>query len=346
MDLASKAIDANYRLAENYLDSIAKPLSDNIKGHLACYYKLRVIINSRNQETAQQYQNTILAMKYAESEKNYDIAGWASLELFYNLYVIKKDSSAYHFLNKAHNYYNLAGNSQGLAEVTQMEALDQLNKGNFINSNNILLDNLEHYKSFKDDGYYQLYGLFLITTNYLELDNLAEAHVYFNNLKNLKDDSSITPALYKSHLATLYGDFGEFHFDKKMMDSTLFYLNKSKRVKDAMTDEDKRNYFNLYADYFDYNKDYQSKNKYIDSLRFLEDNILRKTMDASLLIGDVLLQSENELNVEKRKKELNKTWALSLSAVLLLGLSYYLIKNKRTKQIIRNFKKIKMSLPI
>ncbi|WP_146250767.1 helix-turn-helix transcriptional regulator [Nonlabens dokdonensis] len=341
LDSASNTIDSNHFIAQQYLDSIPKPLSESIKGHIACYYELKVLINSKNEEDAKQYQNSILTLKYAELENNYDLAGWASLELFYSAYIRKKDSSAYHFLDKAHDYYTLADNRQGLAEVTQMEALDELNKGNFINSNNILLDNLEHYKSFKDDGYYQLYGLFLITSNYLELDNLTEAHVYFNNLKNLKADTSITPALYNSHLATLYGDFAEFHFNDKAMDSTLFYLNKSKRVKDAMTDEDKRNYFNLYADYFDYEKNYQSKNNYIDSLRFLEDNVLRKTMDASLLIGDVLLQSENELNVEKRKKELTKTWAISLSAVLLIGLGFYLIKNKKTKQIIRNFKKNK-----
>ncbi|MEP3837130.1 MAG: hypothetical protein ABJM36_05755 [Algibacter sp.] len=73
-----------------FLDSIPLPLSENIKGHLSCFYEIKVLINDKNQETAKLYQNSKLALKYAENDKNYEIVGWASFELFYNSFFVKK----------------------------------------------------------------------------------------------------------------------------------------------------------------------------------------------------------------------------------------------------------------
>ena len=77
-------------LAERYLDSIDEPIDLNIKGHLACYYQTKGIINGKKKEQAKLYQNYLLALKYAEKEKNYEVAGMANLELFANIYTIKK----------------------------------------------------------------------------------------------------------------------------------------------------------------------------------------------------------------------------------------------------------------
>ncbi|WJJ97796.1 helix-turn-helix transcriptional regulator [Algibacter luteus] len=339
IESADNALDENPKIAALYLDSIPQPLKKSIKGHLACYYKLKVLINDKNKETAKLYQNSILTLKYAEQEKNYDIAGWASLELFYNTNVIKKDSSAFKYLEDAQKFYSLSKNKYGLAEVTQMYALAELNNDSYNESNRLLLKNLEEYKSIEDDAYYYMYGLYLLTTNYIHLDSLNLAHKYFTSFKKLEDNKTITPLLFNNSLATIYGSLGGFHFKKKDIDSTLFYFAKSDGIRYAMNDNDKRNYYNLYIDYYDFKEDYKSKNNYIDSLRILEDQVLKKTMDAGLLGGDNLMNSESELVLERNKKNTNRLWALLLFIIVVLLASFYIIKHKRLKKIANKFDK-------
>ncbi|XMO85432.1 hypothetical protein AAFN75_11600 [Algibacter sp. AS12] len=339
IDSANNIIDKNPKKAALFLDSITLPLNEKIKGHLACYYELKVLINDKNNETVKRYQNSILALKYAELEKNYNVAGWASLELFYNSYIVKKDTSAYEYLAKAEKFYKLANNNDGIIEVTQMKALEALGNKKYAQSNKILLDNLERYKSIKDDAYYHMYAQFLLATNYLDLNNLNAAHKHFNTLKALKNNTTIQPLLYKRHLATVYGSLGEFHFNKKAIDSTLLYLSKSAGVKDGMNDNDKRNYYNLYIDYYDFKKDFKAKNSYVDSLRILENEVLNKTMSASLLLGDSLMQSETELGEERKWKNINKLWIIVLIIVVFVVSVFYVIKHRRASKIVDSYEK-------
>ncbi|MGB5420299.1 helix-turn-helix transcriptional regulator [Algibacter sp.] len=339
IDSASNSIEKKPKIAALFLDSIPEPLNKNIKGHLACYYELKVLINDKNDESSKLYQNSVLALKYAELEKNYDIAGWASLELFYNSYIVKKDSSAYKYLKKAQKYYELSDNKNGIAEVTQMQALTAVNRKDYSKSNQLLLNSLDDYKRIEDDAYYHMYALFLLTTNYIELDSLSHAHKYFKTLRSLKDNATIPSSLHRRHVATIYGSLGAFHFKKKDIDSTLFYLSKSESVRNAMNDYDKRNYYNLYIDYYDFKEDYKSKNNYIDSLRVLEDYVLKKTMNASLLMGNTLMQSETELGIERKGKNTIKIWLIGLFIVLSLVSVFYVVKHKRSKKLVSSFEK-------
>lgn len=339
IDLANETFSDYPQKATLYLDSIPLPLNNSIKGHLAEYYELKVLINDRNNEIAKQFKNTVLALKYAELEKNYDIAGWASLEIFYNSFIVEKDSTAFKYINDAQKFYTLNNNKEGLAEVTQMHALSAMINKEYNKGNDIILKNLNSYKLIEDDAYYYMYGLFLLTTNYIDLNNLKEAHKYFTALKKLEDNPALTPLLHKVHVSTIYGSLGAFHFENKAIDSTSYYLAKSETVRAVMNDNDRRNFYNLYIDYYDYNKDYERKNNYIDSLKVFEKYVLKKTMDASLHFGDTLLDSESELRAEKVTKGYLLKGLITLAVLLILVFIWYTLKNKKSKTIINNFEK-------
>ncbi|WP_405296643.1 helix-turn-helix transcriptional regulator [Algibacter sp. Ld11] len=339
LDLADDVFAEDPIKGALYLDSIPKPLNKSIKGHLAEYYELKVLINDRNNELAKQFKNTVLALKYAELEKNYDIAGWASLEIFYNSYIKEKDTTAFKYIDDAQKFYALNSNKKGLAEVTQMHALVAMINKEYSKGNDLILKNLNSYKLIKDDAYYYMYALFLLTTNYIDLNNIAEAHKHFTSLKSLKDNPTITPLLHDVHLASIYGCFGRFHFNEKAIDSTYHYLAKSESVRAAMNDNDKRNFYNLYIDYYDHNEDYENKNNYIDSLKVFEKHVLNKTMDASLHFGDTLMSSESELRVEKEKKGYLLKWLIGLALLIILLIVLYTLKNRKTKKVINSFEK-------
>jgi hypothetical protein len=340
IDSASNTIDKNPKLAKLYLDSIPQPVEKNIEGYLAEYYQLKGIINDDLDEQTLIFKNFMLALKYAKIEENYDVAGMSSLELFYNTHLVKQDSVlAYQYLNEAKKYYVLAKNTNGLAEVMQMPAYVALNNKNYNTSNAIVLKDLEYYKSIKDDGYYYMYALFMLTTNYTNLGDINNAHKYFNLLKELENDTTIPESLHKKHVVTLYNDIADFHFKKKALDSLQIYLQKFGALRSAMNDYDTRNYLRLKLDYYDLIDNIELKNAFKDSLRNFEALQRQKTLDASIQINADLMQTETALESEIKKKYTNRLVIGVLIALFLVFTFIVIAKYKKIKVAILEYSK-------
>ena len=122
LDSADIHIVANPELAQRYLDSVQTPFTETINGRIGEYYLFKALLNDKENEQAKLYLNYLQALKYGEKEKNYNVAGQASLELFTNIYLINRDTSAYKYLESAEKFYSLAENENGLTEVLQMPA--------------------------------------------------------------------------------------------------------------------------------------------------------------------------------------------------------------------------------
>ena len=105
LDSSQAYIDVNPKVAEQFLSKIPQPITKSISGRLGHYYQLKGLINNTNEEPIKEFQNFSEALKYAKLEKDYDIAGMASLELFYNTYIIKKDTAAFDYLKDAKQFY-------------------------------------------------------------------------------------------------------------------------------------------------------------------------------------------------------------------------------------------------
>ncbi|MCH3885026.1 hypothetical protein [Tenacibaculum aquimarinum] len=217
---------------------------------MALYYQLKGLISDKNNESVKEFQYFLLAQKYAKIEKENDIAGMVSLELFFNTYIIKKDSSAFKYLEEAKKYYKLNNNINGLAEVNQMYAYVEFSNKNYTKSNKLILENLESYKNIKEDQYYYMYALFMLTSNYTHLENFNLANEYFNKLKALKKDSTISPSLHASHVVTNNICMAEVYLKQQKIDSSLFYLKEAAELRKYMNVSDTEHYFKLYSDYY------------------------------------------------------------------------------------------------
>lgn len=320
VDSAKVYVEEDYKKATFFLDSIPEPFAFNLKDHLADFYKVKALINNRFGNQAELYQNFSLALKYAKLEENYDIAGMACIELFYNTYLIKKDSSAYHYLADAKKYYTLSKNKNGLAEVKQMPAFIEFFKKNYKESISLLLHNLDEYKALQDDAYYYMYALFMISSNYIHLGDLDNGHKYLKELKKLKSNPTISNWLYDGHVVTLNTCLAEIHLENKQLDSTFYYLKESGKLRYAMDNIDIEHYFNLYVDYYDHKQDSNSKNAFVDSLKVFENSLLKKTVDASLKINETLLETENQLEIAEKKKQSNFNLFIVIFLILIISL--------------------------
>lgn len=341
IDSANAHIDNNPKLSNIYLDSIVKPLERNISGRIAEFYSLKAVIASHSSQQTEVYHYNTLALKYAEKEKNYDIAGFSSLELFYNLFIVEKDSSAYDYLEKAEKYYRLENNTNGLAEVVQMEAFAEFYRHNYEKSNALILSKLDYYRAIKNDQYYYMYALFMLTSNYTYLAEENLVRKYFKAFKKLETDTTIAPFLFKKHEVTLYNCLAEMHLASKTLDSVVPYLEKAEQMREAMNDSDKENYFNTYIRYYDVLGRVADKNNYVDSLKFFQQEMIKETVDASFNISKDFIETNQDLELETQKAFFNKKWIVVLSSVLVLFVVLVLVRYKKIKRLLKDFSKRK-----
>ncbi|WP_373942164.1 hypothetical protein OEG92_02000 [Polaribacter sejongensis] len=306
---------------------------------MADYYHLKAVLSSHLNRSAEVYHYNILGLKYAELEENYELAGASSIELFYNLYIVKKDTSALNYLKKAEKFYTIINSKLGLIDVMQMKAYIELYNNNHQKSNDLILPKLNYYKSIKEDSFYQLYALFMIVLNYVDLNDDANRVKYYADFETLENDTTITRYLYKIHDVTLNISFSELFLSRKQLDSTVFYLKKVDAMRAYMNNFDKENQFKNYISYYDELKDTHKKNNYIDSLKNLHQNLINENIDASFNINESFLENSRILEVETKKNFLNRNWIVFLITLLILGTVFVFVKYKSLKRILNDFTK-------
>lgn len=339
LDSASVSVDNFPKIAEKFLDSIPKPLESSIKGRIAEYYHLKAVLSSYLSRQAEIYHYNILCLKYAEKEKNYDLAGAASMELFYNRYIVKKDTTALNYLKKSKQFYILDNNKLGLIDVMQMEAYIKFYNQEYEESNGLIIPKLDYYKSVKEDSFYYMYALFMTTSNYVYLKDEVNFKKYYKDFKTLEKDTTITTLLYNIHDVSLNISFTEFYLEEEKLDSVSFYLSKSDSIRSYMNNFDKENHFKNYVAYYEKLKDIKSKNNYLDSLKYLHENIIKDNMDASLGINESFLENTRILEVETAKKHLNRNWIIFLICLLISVIVLVIVKYKSVKKLLLEFSK-------
>jgi hypothetical protein len=184
-----------------------------------------------------------------------------------------------------------------------------------------------------------MYALFMLSSNYIHLNDDINRRKFIKEFKGLKKDTTISPMLFKIHEVTLDICMQHLHFDRKQLDSTLFYLKKVDRLHEFMNNSDKEQHFENYVAYYKALDDYKNENNYIDSLKFLNENLIHDNIDASYRINESLLETSEILEIETQKKYLNRIWIICLVSLLIGGIIFVFIKYKSIKKIINDFTK-------
>ncbi|MDV7188104.1 hypothetical protein R3X25_12500 [Lutibacter sp. TH_r2] len=341
IDSAYNNIDNFPKIAVSFLDSIPKPLAKTITGNISDYYHIKAVASNYLNKEAEVYHYNILALNFAEKEKNYTIAGTSSLELFYNLYIVKKDSTAFDYLKKAKKFYTLNNNANGLTEVMQMEAFVEFYNNNYAKSNALILPKLNHYQSIKNDQYYYMYALFMLTSNYTYLNDKENFRKYFNEFKKLETDTTIAPLLYKKHKVTLYNCLAEMYLENKLLDSTIIYIEKANSLREYMNNSDIENYLKNNIAYYTASKNIEAKSNYVDSLKVFQQNIIKETIDASFNINKTLIETNQNLKDETEKNHSNRNWILGLIFILTAFIVFVFIRYKNIRNSLNEFSKRK-----
>lgn len=332
LDSANVKLNESTDIALRYLDSIPRPLENSIDGHLAEYYNLKFLAYENIGENTELFKYLLLAYQHAKKEENYNISGKASLELFYNLYITKKDSLAFDYLEKAEYYYKKENNKYGLLDVMQAPELVEFYNGDYKNSNALILPKLNHYKSIEEDGYYYMFSLFMLTSNYLHLNDTVESKKYYGLFKLCELDTTISPRLYKRHEVTLLICMAESFVEARQPDSVKHYISKARELRPYMNSSDIKNYFNNLVDYCDLIDDKTAQQRYLDSIDLYQSKWFDNAMKVNFEISESLVERNEDLIEESGRNDFNRFWIFVLSLLVVVLVVFVTVKYKHIKE--------------
>jgi len=304
--------------ALKFLDSIPTPLKNYIDGDVGEFYYLQGIAYHRLNEEALMYQSYLLAIRNAQREKNYSIAGDACIELFADTYVLKNDSTAYKFLDDAKKYYTLANDRLGLIQTEQMHAYVAFTHNDYKKCNELIFEKLEEYKAVSDDAYYYLFALYMLTSNYIHLNDRENANRYLKEFRSLKSNPTIDEFNYNNYKAELNICMAKLHLDLNQADSAIYYLETVERLRDYLGLIPKGEYFSFNAEAYKTKGDFEKSFAYLDSLKQFQEKIFNDNMEASLALNDIFLKTEETLNTTSKKSKKYQNWLIIFGILLLL----------------------------
>ncbi|WP_298553476.1 hypothetical protein [uncultured Algibacter sp.] len=331
VDSADIHIDISSEKALSFLQAIPKPIENYISGRVAEYYALKALVHDDFKEYTKYHQCAILAIRYAEKEDDFCIAGEASIGLYSNLYFIGNYDAASKYLKKAKEYYKKCDNEYGLIEVKQVEAYAKFLDGDYNACNDFLLSELENYKGIKDDAYYYMFALYMLTSNYIYLDDLKNANKYFGDFKKLKTNSTVTKFNYFSFEGAIRTCYADVFLKQQQVDSTRFHLKKSSKLVSYMSEDALRDYYRLFADVYKYEGNIEKTEIYIDSLVLLQNKLHSNTIEASFGVNELLIKAENELITQNKKKTFYNFFIGFIVIILLMLSLLFLFSYKKQK---------------
>ncbi|GHC51381.1 helix-turn-helix transcriptional regulator [Ulvibacter litoralis] len=333
LDSAKIYSSSKPKLAAQFLDSIPNPLTKTLKGQLASYYLEKGLIALSLDDIPNTHKYYILAVKYAEIEKDYDSGGTAALGLFSQVYAVQKDTSANSYLRTARDFFKRSGNTLQLLEVDQMPAYIKLIDSEYQESYDLTLANIEASKAVVDeDGYYYLFDLFMLATNALHIDKIDAAKTYYSEFVKLKQNPTVDIGLYNYYDCSIQMCFVHYYFDKKQNDKTLYYLSKASELRSEMNNNLKKDFYRQYSDTYKRMNNLTLSETYLDSLNLLNNKIIDEAIKSNYSTNEELVNIGDELQQENEENLFNKKLLFILGGVLASLLIVFLLSYKKLKK--------------
>ena len=319
-----------------FLDSIPKPVENYIQGRIGEYYIARVNVHGDYNEKAMAIQCFLLGLKYAEIEKEYEVAGDACVQLFRCSFPTADDSISFGYLDKAKHYFELCNYNIGLLEIELIQSYIKYQKGDIISSNLLLLKNIHKYKKvIEEDGYLYMSANIQLALNYIHLDSIKKAHKYFKEFKTTKDNPTISSDNYNAFNGEFNIDMAEYFFENKQLDSSIYYIEKTKKYLKFMDETYVTFYYNLCIDVYENDKNLKLSRTYLDSLRIYKNQLLENNLNATINIGNSIGKVESRLKAESDKTYRNKLLVFALIFILIIiSVTYYNFHRKQRYKLI------------
>ena len=331
LDSSETYLNSDVPLSRVYFDSIVNPSESNLKEDIAYYYFLKGKHEYEEYGIAASIQNYIKSLSYSEKYENYELAGLAAGEISSYFYNSNKDSIAEIYYNKAFDYYTKIKDQHGLLDLMQFPAYAKYANNEMQESIDLVLKDLETYKNVEGDKMYYSFAIFLLTSNYLHLNDIDNAHKYNTIYKSLNGHEFIEPYYYLKYENAIKTCFSEYYFENENLDSIKYYLDAIQIEKGGRDFYVQRDLFENYLTYYKLTGNTTNEKAYADSLEVFNEDALQSTMKTSVEVNDDLSKASLELSTEvaaKRKTTTVVYVLLVIAAILITLVIIYFRKNK------------------
>ena len=335
IDSCAIHLKSNYLLSKTYLDSITEPTEKNLKERIAEYFYLKGTIENEEYGVSSTTQNYVKSLMYAEKYGDFEVAAMAAAEMASSLYLAKKDSLATIYYDKALTYYTQLKDTFGLLDLMQFPAYAKYANFEIQESIDLVLKDLETYKNVKGDQMYYSFAIFLLTSNYLHLNEIEKGNYYYGIYKSLKGHEFIESNYYIKYDNSIKICFIEYYFQKKNLDSVKHYLDAIELIKGARDYNVQKSLYSYYVDYYKIKENKELEKLYMDSLQLFKDVLIANSLETALEMNDDLYQTNTALSEAANKNRWQKNYKYVLIIFLLilfLGGYYFYRKHENKKK--------------
>ncbi|MCH2489391.1 MAG: LuxR family transcriptional regulator [Flavobacteriales bacterium] len=326
-------VDSNPELARIYFDSIGTPSEEILKNRIAAYYYVKAKLEAEDYNPSSSFYYFKRSLSLAQEHKESEIAAKAASHLASQLYLLKKDSLANEYYQKAFAIYKELDDQAGLLDLMQFPAYAKYVNDEMEASIALLLDELETYRTVKGDNMYYSFALFLLTSNYLHLEDLENAQKYYSIYRSLEGDTYIEPSYYDNYNNAIKSCFADYFLEKKVLDSTKFYLDRITIKSGSRDINTQRDLYSNFAKYYQLKGEEEKANVYLDSLSSLENRIADRSIETSVRISEDLTRAQMQLNEVEGDQQKKTIWiyVLVVGLVILIPISFFYVKKSKNK---------------
>ena len=331
IDSAENVLDEDPELALSFLEKITSPEQNLPEDKLANFFYARGKIYDRLDERAKVYSSYSKAIYYAESSGDLKLAGDVSYSLSSYLFWMHEDERANAFLNKAQEYFTRIDDEEGRVKILSMPAYRAYLAYDYVGSNELILKGLDQFRSFeKEDTYYSLLTDFMLISNYLHLENIDSADVYFAHFKSLENHPNTLEYTFDYYLNIIYVCYVDYYYDQGQLDSALHYLDITMQNRSVLD-------YNSLTDIYLFLKDIYLKKgeialsaNYEDSLRLLQEDLVKTNVSAEIDVQDEI----EALNLKQKglSKKTKTAWLVMMLAILVALISSFFVFVYRARQ--------------
>ncbi|RMA57261.1 helix-turn-helix transcriptional regulator [Ulvibacter antarcticus] len=336
LDSSAAHVENNIDLSRIYLDSISNPSEATLGKKIAQYFFLKAKLHNEDYDNTGTIQNYMKSLKYAEKYKNYQLAAKSSGEISSKFYLLKKDSLADLYYEKAKSYYIKIDDEFGLLDLMQFPAYAKYVNFEMEESIALISNDLQAYKAVEDDKTYYCFAIYLLASNHLHLGNIDKAHEFYTIYQSLKGNKYLEDSYHLHYDNAIKSCFAEYYIENENLDSIKYYLDGIYLKSGSKDINVQKSLYNHYIKYYQLKGNADREKMYQDSLDLFNKNVLDNSFSSSLEGIEELSHTNLELNKELTIKANNKKYFfLLITGVVVLGILLLIyFKKIKKKEII------------
>lgn len=302
--------------------------TNSLKGNLSYYYECLAFAYYHDDNIGLAYRNMLIAVKQAEKEKKYEVAGGLYIELF-TLHRQIEDEPDEEFLEKAERNFVRINDVNGQLRVIQARIYSLYMDEKF---EECIQSGLENRWKFKESGteYIQLLNEYLIASSYIISGDIENGLNSYDAVQSYQGKPEINENDFRFFITALNTDLAKYYYTQSDIPSAILFLEQVAANKSILDYTMERGYYRLGCDIYKLAKDADKTSAYFDSLIAFDQKMNEMSLKQAIKSNKELVSTDEHLRSARQNTQL---FVLGLITFMLIAFDLFLLVYYYRKQI-------------